>query len=203
MSGYLSSGMRVSDADLGRYKGLVYKTSQMYADLLGWEREDLQQVLLTRVWLAIAAYDPKRSALPEERFVFSCLRNQIKDMVKSKTRRDKHGRQVYIADLTSNGDQDFSDRFEFEHLSELPEEREALALPETLTPEEREVIALLYVGYRQTEIAIILTCQRRDIERRVRTIRRKLVDWRPSATGDADIIELEARVRRVLQRAAA
>lgn len=198
------AGMSDDTVDLAPYEGLVYKTAEMYERLLGYEREDLQQVLRLRVFIAIKAFDPRRSTIPIERFVFGAIRNQIKDLVKAKTRRDRHGAQVYIEDYRS----DYlggSTAFDAEHLStlDLHQRDESVILPETLTQDEREVIALLYVGYRQTEIAALLECQRRDIERRVRDIKRKLVDWQPSASGDAEIIELESRVRRVLQRAAA
>jgi RNA polymerase sigma factor (sigma-70 family) len=212
-----SSGMRRELAD---FEGLVFKTASMYERLLGYEREDLQQVLRLRVWIAIEAYDGDRSDQPLDKFVFGCVRNQIRDLVKSKTRKDRcHAcngsgcevcagrgriveRESYIEDHTAAP----NDRFEAAHLShiEVHEHDEQVVLPIEVTSYEREVIGLLYVGYRQTEIADLLGCQRRDIERSVRIIRRKLADWHPgNESGEAEVIELEAHVRRALARAAA
>jgi predicted DNA-binding protein (UPF0251 family) len=103
-----------TEVNLGRYEGLVFRTSTMYEGRLGMEREDLQQILR----LCVVAY--------------------------------------------------------------------------------------LYLGYRQTEIATMMSCPRREIERRVRSIRRKMADWRPSLTmGNGEVVELEAQVKRGIRRVAA
>src|SRR4051794_1091609 len=182
--------------DIGHYEGLVFKTSVMYEGPLAMEREDIQQILRITVWRAITSYEPIRDERRSiETFVFWCVRNQIKDLVKSKTRRDRHGRQVYIEDLDGElGGRDDKRRGD-----------DDVRLPDSLTAVEREVIGFLYLGYRQTEIAALLECPRREIERRVRMVRRKLADWRPASEPDApaEVVELEAEVRRAVRRVAA
>jgi RNA polymerase sigma factor (sigma-70 family) len=182
-----------TEVNLGRYEGLVFRTSTMYEGRLGMEREDLQQILRLCVWRAATSYEVSRDERGSiDTFVFWCLRNQIKDLVKAKIRRDRHGRQVYIEDLDD------------ELRQEDEAERDGVPLPKTLSGSEREVVAYLYLGYRQTEIATMMSCPRREIERRVRSIRRKMADWRPSLTmGNGEVVELEAQVKRGIRRVAA
>jgi len=182
-----------TEPDLGRYEGLVFRTATMYESRLGMEREDIQQVLRICVWRATSAYEVSRDDRRSiDTFVFWCVRNQIKDLVKSKVRRDRHGRQVYIEDLAD------------EPSHEEDSDPDGVPLPSSLSAVEREVVAYLYLGYRQTEIAVMIGCQRREVERRVRSIRHKMADWRPSLTmGNGEVVELEAQVKRGVRRVAA
>jgi DNA-directed RNA polymerase specialized sigma24 family protein len=49
-----------------------------------------------------------------------------------------------------------------------------------LTALERGVLALLYEGYKQREVALRLGVPRGEVERAVKAIRSKMGDWRPS-----------------------
>jgi RNA polymerase sigma factor (sigma-70 family) len=215
------------------YEGLVCSTASMYQRLVGVELEDLQQILRVRVWRAIEAHDADRVNGPTlDSFVFTCVSNQVIDLMKAKLRREPcvcgHGRirhehlkacghrgcecseyrgmkTSYIEEIAPDSSLELPgarDRFEMAHLSEAAYELDDVALPTSLNVMERSIVGLLYVGYRQVEIAEMLGVQRRDVERGMRSLRAKLADWRPSATGQGELIQLEVRVRRAVQRAA-
>jgi RNA polymerase sigma factor (sigma-70 family) len=185
---------------LRKYEGLVFSTARMYAGRLRVEEDDLQQVLRLRIWKALEAYDPRRSRVIEESFVFTCVRNQIKDLVKARIRRDnaKPGwmpdevpgiREVYIEDQQPGW--------------EIPveeQEGDEVLLPSTLTANERQVVALLYVGFSQAEIAVLMTVPPREVWAHVRVIREKMADWRPTSP-DAQVVHLATEALTVLQAA--
>lgn len=183
---------KLRDTDIRYYEGLVQSTSKMYSDLLRTEREDLEQVLRFRIWRALEAFTSTRwveqpadakGRSPRERFVFFCLRNQIKDLVKGRVRRDNSKpdwmdgivgiREVHIERLSDAALDpylavQFEDRFDDEVL-----------LPTTLSSDERQVVVLLYLEYTQVEIARLLRVRARDIGARMAAIRLKMADWRP------------------------
>lgn len=166
----------VDDETLRAFEGLVFRTAQMYERRLRVEREDLQQVLRIKVWMAIRAYDPRKSRTSLESFVFSCVRNQIKDLVKSRMRRVQHGVEYFIDDLFT---EDWArERFEHAYLS-VDDEAEEVLIPSTLTRDERSMIGLLYVGFSQVEIAEIMEVPRNEVTQRMTSIREKMADWRP------------------------
>lgn len=170
--------------DLEYYAGLVFKTSQMYERVLDMDREDIQQILQIKVWRSLEAFDATRSSVPVERYVFGCVRNQVKDLVKARFRRLKWGSETYIEDEARNSDGSWKASFELEHLS-VELELEEVGLPSTLTSDERHVVALLYVGYKQTEIAGLLEVDRRDVTRSLRSVRTKMDHLRPEALAAA------------------
>jgi RNA polymerase sigma factor (sigma-70 family) len=170
--------MTVNDETLRAFEGLVFRTAQIYERRLRVEREDLQQVLRLKVWMAVRAYDAKKSRTSLESFVFSCVRNQIKDLVKSRIRRDRLGVEHLIDDLFTD---DWSrERFEGSYLAAVDEPDEVL-IPSTLTANERSMIGLLYVGFKQVEIAEIMEIPRNEVTQRMASIRQKMADWRPGA----------------------
>lgn len=197
---------------LRRYEGLVFSTSRMYEGILRVEMEDLQQVLRLRVWLALEAFDPGRSAATEESFVFTCVRNQIKDLMKARRRRDSLATEVYIEDVApADHAVEFGgirDRFEHKHLSDALDDVHAdeVLLPATLVRAERHVIALLYVGYSQTEVAGLLNVPPREVWGHMTSIRRKMEDWRPNAgtsmSQGAEIVQLASEAMDALAQAA-
>lgn len=180
------------------FDGLVFSTAVMYERRLRLEREDLRQVLRFRVWIAIRAYDPEIQRASLESFVFTCVRNQIKDLVKARTRRDQLATEFYLEDaLLDGGD------FEARHLATDIGEffAEEVRLPSTLNTEELEVIGLLYVGYRkQAEIADVLGVRRSEVGRLLASVKVKMADWRPSAS-DAEILQLTFPVQQALEAA--
>jgi DNA-directed RNA polymerase specialized sigma24 family protein len=116
--------------------------------------------------------------MPRERYVFSCVKNQAKDLVNRERRNE-----LYIEDLSADRRETFEGRYL--HADEtqtfgLFDDGEVL-LPSTLTELERQVIALLYLDYSQREAATHLGLKRNEMERTVRTIRQKMADWRPTS----------------------
>lgn len=69
------------------YGGLVFTTARIYVNVVEYELEDIQQILWIKVWKARAAYNPERSSMSEKNYVFSCVKNQCKDLVKHARRR--------------------------------------------------------------------------------------------------------------------
>jgi len=156
----------------------------MYSPLVEDDFEDVQQLLRVKVWRALAAYDPARSRLPVERYVFSCVRNQVKDILKRKRRNE-----VYIDDF---GQLDNSrDYFEAKFLTETQEECYAAVedepplIPKTLSAEERRVVCLLYAGYSAREVAGKLELKSAAVTAHVQNIRIKMSDWRPDEAEEA------------------
>lgn len=192
------------DDDIRYYEGLVARTATMYVGILRAEREDLEQVLRFTIWRALEGYratrwnshdqDAKgRSA--RERFVFYCMRNQVKDLLKARVRRDGAKpdwmgdsiagvREVYLEDVASERSGTSRDRFEGKYLSQRPSDRheDEVLLPATLTGDERQVVVLLYLDFSQAEIARLLGVRARDIGVRVASLRLKMADWKPSGT---------------------
>lgn len=165
------------------YEGLIRKTASLYVLYVDEEFEDIVSIFRIKVWKALAAYDPARSRMPVERYVFSCVKNQAKDLLRRRRRNE-----VYIAD---NGGDDDGDGFERQYLCVTADEVFALAeeapplIPSTLTDVERAVVVLLYRNFSQRESADRLGLSRPQMERAMRSIRDKLADWKPSATETA------------------
>lgn len=191
---------KATPQDLAFYEGLVRKTASMYERLTEEEFDDLCQILRLKVWRALGTYDPSRSKLPIERYVFSCVRNQCKDLVKKKRRNE-----LFIEDVAPGSpgnaidfDSSLRNRFEAQYL--MVREDEAFAdlpfdqplIPSTLTHDELQVMGLLYLDYGQTEIALRLAMTKREVAAAVKALREKMSDWKPStgveaqplATGD-------------------
>jgi DNA-directed RNA polymerase specialized sigma24 family protein len=119
-----------------------------------------------------------------ERYVFMCVKNECKDIVKKVRRGD-----VYIED--QRGEVDSLDRFEARYLRADHEQvfgdvDEGMPLiPSTLSAVERRVVVMLYRDYSQAEIARALGLRRNQMERVVRSIREKMADWKPGVAAPA------------------
>lgn len=176
-----------SPHEIGFYEGLIFKTASMYAGFLEEDFEDVAQILRIKAWRALMAFDSRRSSLPVERYVFSCVKNQCKDLVKKRRRNE-----LYIEDYAGTNDVgggDVTSRFEARYLSSDEGQHFAHVdgpplIPSTLTSFEREVVALLYLDYSQKEAAEMLGVRRNEMERAVRSVRDKMADWRPSPSDD-------------------
>lgn len=175
-----------TEADLRRYEGLVFKTAQIHAPKIEEEPEDIRQILRIKVWHALTRYDPSRSGMSVDRYVFMVLTNQVKDLKKRKRRGE-----LFIDDVAPQVEQEggsvLRDSFDHRYLSDDHEqvygdiEDDDLVIPSTLSRLERVILALLHGGYRQTEIADRLALGPRDVERSVRALRDKLADWKPDS----------------------
>lgn len=181
------------DADIGPYEGLIYSTAARYAPYLDQELEDVQQILRLKVAQAVVAFNPKRVRVSRERrreeldgFVFMCVTNRVKDLLKQQSRLNKSrkmGSQLYIEDQAETN----PDGFEREYLQISADEvyaeveEENLELPSTLEPFERAVVVLLLLHMNQTEIAAILQVRRVKVREAHRAVMVKMADWHPGA----------------------
>lgn len=179
------------DIDLHAYEGLIFATAARYAPYLDEELDDIRQVLRVKVWQALEAFDAKRSPekprTPAEtedvrrRFVFSCVKNRVKDLLKEQDRRHRrqNGAQFFIEDLT-----DDLGSFEGRYLSaEDPGLFELLEggieLPSTLSSTERALVSLLLLDYSRTEIASTMGMTRKKVLAAHKSVREKMADWGP------------------------
>lgn len=180
------------------YEGLCRKTAAKYVNIVQEEYEDLLQILRLKCWRALESFDPAKSRVPVQNYVFSCVRNQIKDLLKREFAEDGSRRRqpdLYIEDIApTQGDGAMSDHwsgprqgFEMQYLRE-DEERafaevlsETPLIPSTLTGSEQRVLTCLYLEYGQAEIAEVLVISRREVARCVKAIKEKMADWKPSA----------------------
>lgn len=184
------------------YEGLVFKTASLVMEQRGGSTddfEDVRQRLRIKVWLALRSFDPAKAKQPVQGYVFTCVTNEVKDIHRLKRRPE-----VSIEDVAPNGSSGFDnhvvtrDEFEAEHLAVDSEtvygevEDDALSLPSTLDKIERAIVLRLYCDRTQVEIADELGLTRSQVETRVKRIRAKLGDWRPSA----EVIPFPARFER-------
>jgi RNA polymerase sigma factor (sigma-70 family) len=172
-----------AEADIASYEGLIFSTAVRYDDYLDDDLEDIQQILRVKVWRALLAFDPQRSRLDKKNYVFGCVRNQVKDLLKAQARRDRarNGRQLYIEDAEAK----IPGAFEVRYLAEDAEavfavvEDERVPLPATLTELERGVVLLLLLDFNQTEMAVHLQVSRRRVRHAHLSVQEKMRDWRP------------------------
>lgn len=174
------------------YEGLVYKTAQRIAPYVELEFEDIQQELRVKVFSSLRSYDPARSKMPPDRFVFSCVYNRSKDLLKRRRQNllhieDFYGRHYNARDefdsryLSADEDQAFSGVLD-----------EGVVLPNTLSDEELAVVFLLWHDYSRAEVARHLKIPRRRVDEVLLAVRGKMADRRPSASGAATAPPLAA-----------
>jgi RNA polymerase sigma factor (sigma-70 family) len=170
---------RYKPTEIPYYEGLIRTTAAMCAPRVEVEYEDIVSIFRIKVWRALEAFDPTRSRMPVERYVFSCVKNQEKDLLKRKRRGE-----LYIEDVRGPGEGG-QDAFEEAYLAAEDDyagvERELPVIPSTLSQLERQVIVRLYSGLTQRETAFAMLLTRSEMERTMRDIRTKMADWRPSA----------------------
>jgi RNA polymerase sigma factor (sigma-70 family) len=77
------------EARIAAYEGLVYATAARYAPYLDDDLDDVAQVLRVKVWKSLVAFNPARHTVGEKSWVFSCIRNQVKDILKAQDRRNR------------------------------------------------------------------------------------------------------------------
>jgi RNA polymerase sigma factor (sigma-70 family) len=174
--------------DIGPYEGLIHATAARYAPILVDEDyDDLVQILALKVWQARRAFDQSRTKLGEESYVFSCVTNRVKDLLKAQSRLNKNrgGGPTFIEDV------DPERRFQFEgkylQLSEedafADVEDELPALPSTLTHVERTVTILLVLDFKKSEIVRMTGYSRSRVVKAEASVREKMDDWRPTGVG--------------------
>jgi RNA polymerase sigma factor (sigma-70 family) len=153
------------------YDGLVFKTASLWAGYMQEDFEDLQQIIWEKVVKALRAYDPARSKLPTERYVFMCVMNLRKDLLKRRRRDDSYIEDEHPA---------FERRYRSEVDTYDGVEAERPLIPSTLGYLERHVLALLYEGYTEREVQRRLGCTRRECEAALNGLQAKFGDWKPS-----------------------
>lgn len=174
------------------YEGLVKKTAGKYHAIVQEEYEDMCQILRLKVFQALESFKPEKSRVPAANYVFSCVRNQVKDLFKRKRRDelliediapsvDTNGYGREFTGLTDTFDSKYMRLDEDEVFAEIL--RETPLIPSTLTDTERGVLVGLYLEYQQKDIAERLGITIREVARAVKAIKVKMADWKPSSTG--------------------
>jgi len=183
-SGFVARGCR-RRYEIAYYEGLIHATAARYSPHIQDEYEDIVSVLRIKVWRSLESYDPARSRMPVERYVFSCVKNQVKDLLKRKRRNE-----VFLHDV---GPTDVGDSWE-DWLLSVPAddvyadvEAEPPVIPSTLTAVEREALLRLYAGASHREVARTMGCKRSELERIVGSIRVKMADWSPAAVAERQL----------------
>lgn len=181
----------VTDDLIRYYEGLVRKTAARYEPYLEEEFEDICQVFRVKVFRALLAFDRTRSSLARDNYVFGCLVNQAKDLLKKKKRN-----LLFIEDLAPRDDLTnggVRDRFESQYLADdevfAEIESDGVLIPSTLNLDERRVLVCLYLNYSQPEAAVRLGMQRNHVAIAVRTIREKMADWDPGAPSGQNVTQ--------------
>lgn len=171
---------QVSDSDIKHYEGLVRKTASMYAGIVEDDFDDICAVLRIKVWQALKAFDPAKARQTRDAYVFMCVRNRVKDLVK-KVRRD----ELFIEDIApSDPNRGLPrDTFERRYFSvqddELFEDLDKPLIPSTLTAQERLVVGYLYLSYTQPQMAVVLEMPRKEVAALVGNVKLKFADWKP------------------------
>lgn len=194
--------------DIPHYEGLVRKTAARYVAFVEEDFEDICAIFRQKVWRALVKYDPARSKMTQDTFVFSCIKNQGKDLVKRSRSEAARRRRwdTFIEDEAPafaspegfRAGTDLSrDAFEHQYLQLSSEDvygridEGVLLLPSTLTEVERQVVGLLYLDYMQSEAIVLLGMSKGIMERTMKAIREKMADWRPSAS-ETVVVDLTA-----------
>lgn len=169
---------------------MIFRTAQLVVSAgAEIDLEDAQQRLRIKTWKALKAFDPDRCRTTRQKYVYMCITDEKKDLLKKKRRGE-----LFIEDLvvrrSAHGPQgDFDgDSFHEHYLSEDPEhvygaiDEDDVLIPSTVTRFEKRVLLLLYTGdYKQREIADRLGADKREVERAIRALRDKFADWRPDS----------------------
>jgi RNA polymerase sigma factor (sigma-70 family) len=166
--------------DIAYYEGLIHKTASMYVNLVDDDFDDIVSVLRIKVWKALRAFDPSKVRTQTvEKYIFMCVKNQCKDLIRKKRRHE-----VLMDDLSPDGGDapvGWMRQLSTDHEQEYGAvEEEELLVPSTLSALERRVVFWLYLDRTHREVADLLGLTRAEMERAVRTIRQKMADWRPS-----------------------
>lgn len=173
--------------ELAAYEGLIHATAERYAGfVVDHDLDDIKQILRIKIWQALRAYDATRGTQPPESFVFACMRNRVKDLLKEQDRLNerRQGIQLYVEDAPGHAT---TAAFELHYLIEDGEvvyaevEDEPVELPSTLSEREAQVLRLLMQGYGQTEIARELALTRPQVRAAQARLESKMADWRPSS----------------------
>lgn len=171
------------------------KTAASIEPFVEDEFDEICQFLREKVWKAIDAFTPSRvrktsKYSPDEqleRFVYSCVQNGKKDVLKKK-RREWAFIEDFLATQRSNGDEAGGQQSWFENrymrtddsFTDLDAVAERIPVPSTLTKRERTVAFMLYDGVKVTEIACAVGTTIPGVAVIVEAIQVKMADWAPA-----------------------
>lgn len=175
------------------YEGLVRKTAAMISSDVEDDFDEVCQFLREKVWKAVEAFTPERVRTTSkyspvqqcERFVFSCVQNGVKDLIKKKKRN-----LLFIEDISGRQQDDGAeptDHFNSKYLTiedAYPSFAEVPLIPSTLDDLERRVLCMTYDGYSTAEIAIEVKAPKREVLDAAARVRRKMADWKPGTGAD-------------------
>lgn len=179
--------------DISHYEGLVRKTAAECATRVEDDFDEICQFLREKVWKALDAFSTERvktlrsKYTPEqqrERFVFACVTNGKKDVLKKKQRG-----WLFIDDLATSLDDDkrvgdpnaggFALRYLCEDDAFTSFESDEPRVPNILDPTEREVALLLYENFNEDEIAAKIGRRRKETRAVIAGIQQKMVEFAP------------------------
>jgi hypothetical protein len=121
-------------------------------------------ILRIKVWHSLQTFDPARWSMPVQRYKFSCVKNQPKDLVKTRWRNGVFFDDFGFDEQTTVGADDVY----------VDVERELPELPSTLTALGREIIVLFDMGLTRRQVAVTPCMSRTEMQRSMRSIREKL-----------------------------
>jgi DNA-directed RNA polymerase specialized sigma24 family protein len=157
--------------------------------------EDVMQLLRVKVWQALRYYgiermprqDGESASRTRDRWVFMCLMNLKKDIIKRKRDAPLMIEDLAPAQLGFHRERlGPRDRFEGKYLAQSHDDvyggvdEPVPLVPNTLTELEQQVMVLLYRDYTHREIAQRLDASKGEVSSAVRALRSKLADWRPA-----------------------
>lgn len=176
--------------DIYHYEGLVRKTAARLVKDLEDDFDEICQFLREKVWKGLESFSSQKvrttskytPAQQCERYVFSCVTNGVKDLVKKKRRN-----LVFIEDIARLDDGEvLADSFFDRYLSiedAYPSFTEVPLIPSTLSSVERRVVLFYYSGYTTAEIAVETALPTNEVLKAAATVREKMADWNPIDTG--------------------
>lgn len=185
----------VTDDLITQYEGLIRSTAWRYVGHCEEDYDDICQLFRVKTWQALLSFDPSKvknqaardtaGRTPQDRYVYACIKNRGKDLVKAVKRN-----WAYMEDL---GEHAAPDQFEQRYLLAAEEEvhqvlQDMPLIPSTLSPNEHQIVTLLYLDFDNGEIASFLNWPRQKVQIVVRRIREKMADWEPTSPtvpGDA------------------
>lgn len=174
---------------LSAFEGLVQTTARMWAAQVRREEHDLAQELRIRVWRAITSYDPSKSRLPLERYVFQAVTNKIKDFKRDAQReRDRCERYglsfIHLEDWRSETGQLGLDGVHFIDHDEVYRavDEGYFVLPSSVTRREAKVLVLLMMELSRPKVALRLGIGTEGVDQCIASLRVKFADWRPSSS---------------------
>jgi RNA polymerase sigma factor (sigma-70 family) len=195
---------------LAHYEGLVRKTAARWNSLIEDDFDDVCQFLRFKVWKALLSADIarlKQKALTSkytwvqlrDRYVFSCIANAVKDLLKKKKHNLLFIEDIAPTNLTDGGaghwggySATMRDSFEQRYLSTNGEvfsgvEDECVLIPSTLSKLEKDVLLLMYLDFKPAEIAEQTHVPKKEVSATMKTIREKMADWAPEGTSATPI----------------